>query len=219
MPEIDLPHSNLGEQIAEIIANAELSDESEATLEQEFALGEMVKRTTKPRISDAEKLKNLIQLKIGPMIERNRTRQDLQEKFQKLIEEYNSGAHNAEQFFEQLKKFIDELNEEERRGVREGLDEEELAIFDLLCQGIELSEKERDQVKAIAQQLLVKIRDDLVIDWRKKQQAKARVRDHIQQVLDNLPDSYDTDKWNVVFDAVYQHVYQAYRGRGESVYH
>jgi type I restriction enzyme R subunit len=219
VPEIDLPHSNLGEQIAEIIANAELSDESEATLEQEFALGEMVKRTTKPRISDAEKLKNLIQLKIGPMIERNRTRQDLQEKFQKLIEEYNSGAHNAEQFFEQLKKFIDELNEEERRGVREGLDEEELAIFDLLCQGIELSEKERDQVKAIAQQLLVKIRDDLVIDWRKKQQAKARVRDHIQQVLDNLPDSYDTDKWNVVFDAVYQHVYQAYRGRGESVYH
>jgi type I restriction enzyme R subunit len=183
------------------------------------ALGEMVKRTTKPRISDAEKLKNLIQLKIGPMIERNRTRQDLQEKFQKLIAEYNNGAHNVEQFFEQLKKFIDELNEEERRGVREGLNEEELAIFDLLCQGVELSEKERDQVKAIAQQLLVKIRDDLVIDWRKKQQAKARVRDHIQEVLDNLPDSYDTDKWNVVFDAVYQHVYQAYRGRGESVYH
>ena len=183
------------------------------------ALGEMVKRTAKPRISDAEKLKNLIQLKIGPMVERNRTRQDLQEKFQKLIEEYNNGAHTAEQFFEELKKFINELDEEERRGVREGLDEEELAIFDLLCQGVQLSEKERKQVKTIAQQLLEKIRDDLVIDWRKKQQAKARVRDHIQTVLDELPESYDTDKWNKVFKSVYQHVYQAYRGRGESVYH
>ncbi|MCP4431658.1 MAG: hypothetical protein GY806_11820, partial [Gammaproteobacteria bacterium] len=59
----------------------------------------------------------------------------------------------------------------------------------------------------------------LVIDWRKKQQAKARVRDHIQAVLDDLPESYDEVKWNNVFDSVYQHVYQAYRGQGESVYH
>ena len=183
------------------------------------ALGEMVKRTAKPRISDAEKLKNLIQLKIGPMVERNRTSQDLQEKFQSLIDQYNNGAYNAEQFFEELKKFIHELDEEDRRGVREGLNEEELAIFDLLCKEVQLSEKEREQVKSIAQQLLEKIRDDLVIDWRKKQQAKARVRDHIQQVLDGLPESYDDDKWNNVFDSVYQHVYQAYRGRGESVYH
>jgi hypothetical protein len=43
-------------------------------------------------------------------------------------------------FFDQLKLFIDELDEEERRGVREGLNKEELAIFDLPCQGIELSE-------------------------------------------------------------------------------
>ena len=38
--------------------------------------------------------------------------------------------------------------------------------------------------------------DDLVIDWRKKQQAKARVRDHIQDVLDSLPESYDSTTWN-----------------------
>ena len=116
---------------------------------------------------------------------------------------------------------IDELDDEERRGVRESLDEEELALFDLLCQGVELNEKERDQVKSIAQQLLEKIRDDLVIDWRKKQQAKARVKNHIEAVLNGLPESYDADKWNNVFYAgcVSQHVYKPYRGRGESVYH
>ena len=36
VPEMDLLHSDLGEQIAGIIANADLSDESEAKLEQEF---------------------------------------------------------------------------------------------------------------------------------------------------------------------------------------
>jgi len=209
----------LDESIETIYIGSNLPDPVNISAIDFGALGEMVKRTTKPRISDAEKLKNLIQLKIGPMVERNRTRQDLQEKFQSLIDEYNNGAFTAEQFFEALKQFIDELDEEERRGVREGLNEEELAIFDLLCQGVELSGKEREQVKTIAQQLLEKIRDDLVIDWRKKQQAKARVRDHIQAVLDDLPESYDEVKWNNVFDSVYQHVYQAYRGSGESVYH
>lgn len=208
----------LDESIETIYIKSNLPDSVNISDIDFDALSEMVKRTSKPRTSDAEKLKNLIQLKIGPMVERNRTRQDLQEKFQSLIDQYNNGAYTAEQFFEALKQFIDELDEEERRGVREGLNEEELAIFDLLCEGVELSGTERDQVKTIAQQLLEKIRDDLVIDWRKKQQAKARVKDHIQAVLDDLPESYDDGKWNSVFNSVYQHVYQAYRGREESVY-
>lgn len=29
----------------------------------------------------------------------------------------------------------------------------------------------------------------------------------------------ESDKWNNAFDSVYQHVYQSYRGSGESVYH
>ena len=72
-----------------------------------------------------------------------------------------------------MKLFVGERDEEEKRGVREGLNEEELAIFDLLSQGIELSEKERAEVEVIARLLLEKIRDDLVIDWRKKQQATS----------------------------------------------
>jgi hypothetical protein len=202
----------LDESIESIYIGSNLPDPVNISDIDFDALSEIFKRTTNPRISDAEKLKNLIQLKIGPMVERNRTRQDLQEKFQLLIDEYNNGTYTTEQFFEALKQFIDELGEEERRGVRVGLNEEELAIFDLLCEGAELSGKERDQVKTIAQQLLEKIRDDLVIDWRKKQQTKARVKDHIQAVLDDLPDSYDDGKWDNAFDSVYQHVYQAYRG-------
>ena len=182
-------------------------------------LAEMVKRTQKPTLADAERLRNIIERKLVTMVERNHTRQDLQEKFKAMVEQYNLGAYQAEAFFNQLKLFINELDEEEQRGVREGLNEEELAIFDLLCQNIELSAKEREQVKAIAHELLDKLRDTLVIDWRKKQRAKAQVQRMIQDVLDNLPESYNEELWPVACDKVYQHVFDAYRGEGVSVYH
>ncbi len=33
----------------------------------------------------------------------------------------------------------------------------------------------------------------LVIDWRKKQRTKAKVKNMIEEVLDSLPESYDDD--------------------------
>lgn len=182
-------------------------------------LAEMVKRTQKPTLADAERLRNIIEKKLITLIERNHTRQDLQEKFKEIVEQYNLGAYQAEEFFNQLKLFIDELNEEEQRGMREGLSEEELAIFDLLCQDVALSTKERDAVKLIAHELLVKLRDVLVIDWRKKQRAKAQVHNMIQEVLDKLPETYNEALWPVACDKVYQHIFDAYRGEGMSVYH
>lgn len=69
------------------------------------------------------------------------------------------------------------------------------------------------EVKATTRLLLEKIRDDLVIDWRKKQRAKDRGRYRIQDVLDSRPEPYDSKTWSNVFDAVYQHVKPAYRGK------
>ena len=44
-----------------------------------------------------------------------------------MIDAYNAGSLNAEQFFQQLVAFAQSLNEEEQRGVGEQLNEEELA--------------------------------------------------------------------------------------------
>jgi len=149
------------------------------------ALAKMLERIEKPKASDADKLKNLIARKLPAMVKRNKLRQELQEKFQELIEEYNLGAYTAEEFFEKLKQFIqEELEPEEKRSAREGLNEEELAIFDLLNSEVELSGNERKEVKQIAKALLEKLQKALVIDWRKKQRAKAQVKRVIENVLD-----------------------------------
>ncbi|EOX4935193.1 type I restriction endonuclease subunit R [Vibrio alginolyticus] len=182
------------------------------------ALATMVAKVEKPKQSDAERLKNLIERKLQPMVLKNKTRQDLQQKFQDLIEAYNLGAYTAEEFFNRLHEFIGDLEHEEKRTVREGLTEEELAVYDLMVQDAPLTDKERNQVKEIAKELTEKMQDILVIDWRKKQRTKARVKNMIEEVLDSLPESYDDDLWPRTCSEVYMHIFEKYPGQGQSPY-
>ncbi len=90
-----------------------------------------------------------------------------------------------------------DLNEEDQRSVSEGLTEEELALFDLLA-----------TLK----------REKLVLDWRKRQQARASVRVTVEQKLDELPEVYEETIYWTKVDAIYQHVYDSYYGQGRGIY-
>lgn len=68
------------------------------------------------------------------MAARNPTRRGLHERFEALVEQYNAGSLTAADFFNQLLALVGDMNVEDRRAVREGLTEEELAIFDILTQ-------------------------------------------------------------------------------------
>lgn len=182
------------------------------------ALAEMVAKVDKPKTSDAERLKNIIDRKLKPLLLKNKARQDLQHKFEELVEQYNLGAYTAEEFFNQLSEFVKDLGHEEKRTVREGLTEEELSVFDLMIQAVALNDKERIGVKLIAKQLVEKMQEMLVIDWRKKQRTKARVRSLIEEVLDELPESFDDELWPKTCSEVFMHVYEKYPGQGESVF-
>lgn len=168
---------------------------------------------------EAEKLKNAVSRKINLMAMLNKSRKEFLEKFQKLIEEYNSGAINVEMFFKELMDLAQDLNEEEQRHVKQGLTEEELALFDLLYKD-DLSEKDEKLVKVAAKELLFKLKKEkLVLEWRKKQQARASVMVTIEEILDrNLPESYDKDIFKEKCQQVYQHVYDSYFGSGKSIY-
>ena len=61
-------------------------------------------------------------------------------------------------------------------------------------------------------------REKLVLDWRKKQQAKADVQVTIDQMLDRLPPSYTQEVYLQLCTEVFQHVYESYFGQGKSVY-
>ena len=74
-------------------------------------------------------------------------------------------------------------------------------------------------MKAVAHELLENLRHEkLVLDWRKKQQSRAAVRLTIEEMLDQLPEAFDKTLYQNKCDLVYQHVYESYKGAGESVY-
>jgi type I restriction enzyme R subunit len=168
-----------------------------------------------------EKLKGKVAHKLMAMVRLNRTRMDYLERFQAMIDDYNAGSLNAEEFFQQLVAFAQSLNEEEQRGMGEQLSEEELALFDLLTKPqIDMSDADREKVKATARELLATLKaGKLVLDWRKRQQSRAEVRVTIEKLLDQgLPRAYTPELFEQKTTAVFQHVYDAYYGAGRSVY-
>ena len=103
----------------------------------------------------------------------------------------------------------------------EQLSEEELAIFDLLTRpDIQLSDKEKDQVKKVVRSLLETLkREKLVLDWRKKQQARASVYLTVRDMLNNgLPLVYTQELAQRKCEEAYQHIYDSYFGQGQSIY-
>jgi len=169
---------------------------------------------------EIEKLRGAIHAALEKMVRLNKTRIDYVEKFQRMIDEYNQGAANVEEFFERLLKFARELQEEEKRAVSEGLSEEELAVFDLISKPeMRLTNKEEGQVKSVARELLDTLkREKLVLDWRKTQTTRAAVRVTVEDKLDELPRVFTRDIYTQKCNAVYQHIFESYYGEGRSVY-
>ncbi len=169
---------------------------------------------------EVQKLRAKLTFTLARMIRLNRTRIDFLEEFQRMIEEYNSGAINVQVFFDKLLVFAKRLDAEEKRGIAEQLSEEELIIFDLLTKPeIDLTDKERAEVKKVAKTLLEKLKQEkLVLDWRKQQTTRAMVLTTIKDVLDQLPRAYTKELYEQKCDTVYQHFYEAYLGQGKSIY-
>jgi type I restriction enzyme R subunit len=165
-----------------------------------------------PKVT-AEKLREEAQDKARKMAEANPTRQHLVERLEKLVADYNAGSIDAEQFFAALKAFIGDMDEEEQRAAREGLTEEELAIFDLLTNPEpKLSEAEEQDVKRVARSLLEKLRDLTgAIDWVRGQETRGAVWTEIRLRLNELPElPYPQALWDSKVEQVWDFVLRRY---------
>nr|WP_284500446.1 type I restriction enzyme endonuclease domain-containing protein [Microbulbifer sp. GX H0434] len=155
-------------------------------------------------------LKAFIEDKLRQMMQQNHTRTDFALKLQEIVDRYNAGGSSTENYFEDLMKFAESMQQEDERHVREGLSEDELELFDLLKKD-KLTKKEEQRVKLAAKDLIVSLLQAhpkvLVQDWWKDGQTRQRVKAEIEKVLDqDLPDSYGRvefkEKCDKVFDLV-----------------
>lgn len=177
-------------------------------------------KKSKTKNMQLERLKAAVKKELTVLVERNRTRSDYLSKFEELIEDYNSGSRNIDEIFRELLGLSRALTEEQSRHVRENLTEEQLTIFDILTRpGPDLSTAERQEVKKVATDLLDRLNKLLVLGWRQKFQARARVQLAIEETLDSgLPRAYDKPLFASKCTAVFEHVYESYQGDGQSVY-
>ena len=160
-----------------------------------------------------------IEKKLKQMLEQNVSRRDFAEHLQEIVDRYNSGGANTENYYKELLEFARELKEEEKRHVREGLTEVELELFDLIKKD-NLTKSEEQKVKLAAKKLLHRLKEEkpsvLVQDWFKDAQTRKVVRSTVEEVLDQeLPDCYEKPVFKAtcenIFDTVLDYAIQGVR--------
>lgn len=167
-------------------------------------------------------LKEQVEQRLHRMIQRNPTRIDFYNQYTEIIKEYNEGKDKVrlEHVFQELLVLVQKMNAEEQRVAKEGLTEEQSAVFDLLLKP-QLSTKERNEVKALAIQLLDKLKDEplQVEHWSDKNSIAADVRSVINMYLfQQLPEPYTQSDIDEKTITLFNHFKSTYFGGGRSAY-
>ncbi len=180
-------------------------------LKQEFSQSPM-KNTI------VQNLRQAVENRLQRLLSQNPLRTDFQKHYEKIIEEYNleKDRQTIEQTFDALMKFVQDLDVESSRAVSEGLDEESLAIFDLLKKP-DLVGGDIKLIKKVAIDLLKTLKEEkLKVDqWRDKETTRDAVRLAIRDFLwsdrTGLPiDLYTEDDVDHKAEDVFRHVFWAY---------
>ncbi|MEJ6498462.1 type I restriction endonuclease subunit R [Pseudoalteromonas lipolytica] len=168
-------------------------------------------------------LQEAIEKQLEKMVRENPIRLEFYEKYKRIIDEYNAGKdiQAVQKAFDDLNDFMqNDLSPEQGRAVREGLDEETLAIYDLLKKP-SLTKAEEKEVKKVAKETLEKLKaEKLKVErWRESTQVSSQVKTMIKDSLEWLPQApYPDDELANLNLIVYQHVYANYQGAGNSTY-
>ena len=161
-------------------------------------------------------LEEVIQQKLDRMMFCNPDRINYYERYQQIIDDYNSEQDRAtiEKTFMDLMDLANQMNQEEQRYVREGFSsDEELSFYDMLFRD-DLSKNDIKKLKEVAADLLHKIKDKIseLDHWTDKQETKAAVDNLIRDTLwAELPECYDEVSISGYRQKIYEYVYTRYK--------
>lgn len=172
-----------------------------------------------------QSLKDALQRKLELMLRQNPMRTDFQRHYEELVAEYNSekDAVNIERVFEALLVLSGELDDEQRRAVREGLTEETQALFDLLMKpDLEKADIKRLKIVAVGLYKTLQAQIEAMQDFAAKQatrdQVRVTIRNYLWDESKGLPVSYEEPEIEAKTEAVLAHLMMQAR-RGEAFRH
>jgi type I restriction enzyme R subunit len=215
--------AEIGQVLDSSVSGVEIPNQSGTLLDlSKIDFEALAKRfkESKKKNTDLEALKAAIRAQLQKLIELNPTRADFREQFEAMIDAYNNGSRNIEDLFNELVALGKSLSEEQKRHVREAMTEEELVIFDILLRPApELTPEERAEVKKVVRELLARLKDLLVLNWRQKSSARSQLKITIEDVLDTgLPRAFTPELYQQKCAALFEHMYEKYPERNAKVY-
>ncbi len=165
-----------------------------------------------------QSLKVVIENKLERLMQRNPLRTNFQEHYEMIVAEYNKekNRQNIEAIFAELIKFVQKLDKEENRAIREDLNEETLAIYDLLTKP-DLTPQEIKNIKKVAKNLLEELKTKLAkfYKWQDREpmrdEVKTIIKDFLWDDKTGLPvESYSETDVEKKAEKVFYHIYRVY---------
>ncbi len=170
------------EGIVDIFAAAGLKKPNISILSDEFLaeVGEM-----KQRNLAVELLQKLLRNEISARRRKNIVQsRSFTEMLERTIRRYQNRSIEAAAVIEELIELAKEMREAAARGEKLGLSEEELAFYDALETNDSAVRVLGDQaLRAIAQELVETVRNNLEIDWTLRESVRAKLRLLVKKVL------------------------------------
>lgn len=150
---------------------------------------------------EIDDLRAFIEKALELLINKNCTRIAFSQRYKNIIDRYNAGGSENEDYYEKLLQLLEEMKAEQSRSMDLGLEEEELEIYDLLIKDKKLTKAEEQKVILAAKNLFLRLKENkaqvMVLDWYKDEQPRKRVFTLIQTSLnEDLPESYDRISFN-----------------------
>lgn len=155
-------------------------------LRDEFA------KKVKHKATTLQDIRTIIEARLSRMLMHNPRHMDYYQKYQEIIAEYNQEKERVtiEETFAKLVELAKSLDAEQQRAVKEGLSEDELALFDMLVKD-DVSKADRDRLKEASRGLLESMTALVkpMERWTEKEQTQAEVKVFIlDHLFAKLPD-------------------------------
>jgi type I restriction enzyme R subunit len=167
--------------------------------------------------SALEDMRTLVEKKLAAMLAMNPMRMDYYRRYQEIIADYNreKDRTTVEDTFKRLIELAASLDTEQHRAVEEGLDDDQLALFDLLFRP-DITKADRERLKQASRALLMSIRTLLepMPKWFENAATQAQVK---VLILDSLWNSlprppFTDDATTDLAERVYEYVWQRSSG-------
>jgi type I restriction enzyme, R subunit len=106
----------------------------------------------------------------------------LKEEIEKIIERYHENAIDTYTTIAELIERAKELQNEDKRQMELGLEPEELAFYDIINHSV-TTIKDNELIRDIVKRVFKAVKNNLQIDWYKKEDAKATIRLAVKREL------------------------------------